>query len=320
MKNNVEAASFRDLEWACEQNFRKHKHYWHLYTDGQASEIIFRSAEEMKIGMNLWGICSLQSMDIKQFTFELMNNHMHCILAGEKEDCVKMFDTYKARLWRCLSRSGRTIDMSCFECRLIEITSLQSLRNEIIYANRNGFVVRPDCTPFSYPWGAGACFFNPFLKLLPSVLYDDLTIREKRKICHSYAVDILPDMIHQPAVRQVRVLDGVILPSCYCDVAEAESMFRSAHHYFQLLTRKYEAYGEIAARLHENVFIADEEMYSAVCALCMKYYGVKNPGQLSAKDRVEVARRMRQDFNASNRQIQKILKLDASIVAELFPA
>jgi hypothetical protein len=152
------------------------------------------------------------------------------------------------------------------------------------------------------------------------VLYDDLTIREKRKICHSYAVDILPDMIHQPAVRQVRVLDGVILPSCYCDVAEAESMFRSAHHYFHLLTRKYEAYGEIAARLHESVFIADEEMYSAVCALCMKYYGVKNPGQLSAKDRVEVARRMRQDFNASNRQIQKILKLDASIVAELFPS
>jgi hypothetical protein len=52
----------------------------------------------------------------------------------------------------------------------------------------------------------------------------------------------------------------------------------------------------------------------------VKCFGVKTPGQLPAKDRVEMARRMRQDFNASNRQIQKILKLDASIVAELFPA
>lgn len=311
MKKDNVAVSFRDLEWDCELNYRKHSKYWHLHTDGRNAEIIFRTKEELIAGMNLLAICCLLFPDIKVFTFVLMNNHLHIILAGRKERCEELFAMFKTKLWKFLCRNGRVVDMKGFECQLIEITSLNSLRNEIAYVNRNGYVVRPDCTPFSYPWGAGPLFFNPFLRLLPCVPYEGLPVRAKRAICHSNSVEL-------PAVG-VKVCEGVIQPSCYCDIQAAESFFRSAHHYFQLLTRKFEAYGEIASRLHESVFIGDEEMYSAVCSLCMRYFGAKNPGQLSPKDRIEMARRMHHDFNASNRQIQQILKLEASIVSELFP-
>ena len=60
-------------------------------------------------------------------------------------------------------------------------------------------------------------------------------------------------------------------------------------------------------------------MYSAVCMLCMKLYDVKNPAQLTTKDRIEMARRIKQDYNASNRQIRSILKLDKTTVDQLFP-
>ena len=311
MKTDSTAVAFRDLEWNCELNFKKHKHYWHLYTDGRNADIIFRDQEEMKIGMNLLAISCLNFPHVTVFTFALMNNHLHLILAGEAENCRALFEMFKSRLWKCFSRNSRTVDLSSFECSIIEIESLQSLRNEIVYVNRNGYVTRPDCTPFSYPWGSGACFFNPFLKALPSVSYSELTVREKRKICHSNDVAI-------PS-SDVKVIEGVILPSCFCSIAEAQSVFRSAHHYFQHLTKRYEAYSEIASRLHESIFIADDEMYSAVCSLCMKYYGVKNPSQLSAKDRIEMAKKMRQDYNASNRQIKAILKLESSMIDELFP-
>ena len=86
------------------------------------------------------------------------------------------------------------------------------------------------------------------------------------------------------------------------------------------LSRKFEAYGEIAERLHESVFIADEEMYSAVTLLCVRYFSVKHPGQLSAKDRIEMARMMKKEYNASNRQIRSILKLDKDLVEQLFPS
>ena len=312
MKNDPGAVSFRDLEWECELNFKKYPHCWHLYTDGRDADIIFRDQEDMKIGMNLMGISSLCFPDVKIFTFELMNNHLHIILAGLRSRCEDLFNMFKGRLWKCLSRNGRVVDMHKFNCEMIEITSLQSLRNEIIYVNRNGYVARPDCTPFSYPWGAGAWFFNPLLSALKCSFFKDMTIREKRTICRSNDVDV-------PSGDDIRIHDGMILPSCFCDIAAAEAFFRSAHHYFQQLTRKFEAYGEIAERLHESVFIADEEMYSAVCMLCMRLYGVKHPGMLAAKDRVEMARKMKQDYNASNRQIRSILKLEKDFVDLLFP-
>ena len=115
------------------------------------------------------------------------------------------------------------------------------------------------------------------------------------------------------------VYDGVILPASFCHISEAESFYRSAHQYFHHISRKFEAYSEIAERLHESVFISDEEMYAAVCALCVKIYNMKNPTQLGVKERIEMARHMHQKYNASNRQIRNILKLDNSIVETMFP-
>lgn len=311
MKKDPVAASFRDLEWDCELKFRKYRHIWHLYTDGRNADIIFRDQEDMKVGMNLIGISLLKFPDLKMFTFELMNNHLHIILSGERCRCEEFFSTFKARLWKFFSRNGRIVNMHDFNCGLAEITTLQSLRNEIVYVNRNGYVVHPECTPFSYPWGAGACFFNPFMRELQSVSYRNLTVREKRGICHSNDICLPGD--------NIKVYKGVILPSSYCAVTEAESFFRNAHQYFHYLSKRYEAYGEIAGRLHETVFIADEEMYAAVCMLCQQIHGVKHPGLLNAKDRIEMARRMHQDYNASNRQIRSILKLDKQLVEQLFP-
>ncbi len=311
MKTSIEAVSFRNLEQDCEFRFKKGEPFWHLYTDGSKADIIFSSNEDFKSGMNLLGVCALRTPEVKVYTFTLMNNHLHIILSGDPTKCRELFHMFRLMLQRHFIRSGKTVNLKDFECQMIQIESIQSLRNEIAYANRNGFVVRPDCTPFSYPWGAGAAFFNPLSKLLPSVEYKTLKVRQKRKICHSNNID-LPE-------EGVMVYDGVILPSSFCHIDEAESFFRSAHQYFQHISRKFEAYSEIAERLHENVFISDEEMYSAVCTLCVKMFNIKSPAQLGAKERIDMARQMRQKYNASNRQIRNILKLDNSIVESLFP-
>ena len=311
MINNFDAVSFRDLEQDCEYRFMTGKPFWHLFTDGNKVDIIFKSDEDFKAGMNLLAVCCLRFPDVIVLTFELMNNHLHMILSGLEERCRELFEAFKAMLRRYFARNGRIVNLKKFNCEIIPIPSLQSLRNEIIYTNRNGFVVRPECTPFSYPWGAGAWFFNPFLSHIPAKELDRMTVKEKRSICHSNNINI-------PS-SDVKVYDGLILPESFCRIRYAEKIFRNAHHYFHLLTRKFEAYSEIANRLHEKVFISDEEMYSAVCSLCIKSYNVKNPSQLGSKERIEMARKMRQDFNASNRQIRNILKLESSIVDTLFP-
>lgn len=311
MKTSIEAVSFRDMEQDCEFRFQKDYPFWHLYTDGHKADIIFSDNEDFKSGMNLLGVCCLRSPEVKVYTFVLMNNHLHMILSGASSKVIELFDMFRLMLQRHFARSGRVVNLKDFKCQLIRIDSLQSLRNEIVYVNRNGFIVRPDCTPFSYPWGAGASFFDPCSKLLPSVTYDSLKVKQKREICRSNNIDL-------PSAKAM-VYDGVILPSSFCNISEAESFYRSAHQYFHHISRKFEAYSEIAERLHESVFISDEEMYSAVCSLCVKIYNMKNPTQLGVKERIEMARHMHQKYNASNRQIRNILKLDNSIVETMFP-
>lgn len=311
MKTDSVAGSFWDAERDCEFRFNQEGPFWHLYTDGHKNDIIFSCKEDMAVGMNLIAVSALAFPKIKVLTFELMNNHVHVILRGSCEDCEAFFALFKSKLAKFFARNGRVVNLRDFNCNMIEITSLQALRNEIVYVNRNGFVAIPSCTPYSYPWGAGAFFFNTIVAKLSFVEFGSLTVRDRRTICRSNNIIDLP--------KDLKVCDGIILPSSWCSIKEAESYFRNAHHYFQCLTKKYEAYSEIAGRLHESVFITDEEMYSAVCALCVKTYNVKHPAHLSAKEKVEMARRMRNEYNASNRQIKNILKLDKEIVDELFP-
>ena len=59
---------------------------------------IFCNEEDFKIGM--WCLAAALHLckSVRVITFELMGNHIHLILAGAKEDCIKVFDLFAARL------------------------------------------------------------------------------------------------------------------------------------------------------------------------------------------------------------------------------
>ena len=74
-----------------------------------------------------------------------------------------------------------------------------------------------------------------------------------------------------------------------------------------------------AKRLHDLVFLTDEELYSAVSMVCKKNYNTKQPSLLAAKEKVEMAKIMHYEYNATNRQIKSILKMEMHIIESLFP-
>lgn len=310
MNDNLGAANYRDKESLCESVFNANGPYWHMYTNGALQTILFTGPDDMKVAMNLFAV-SVQKTDAKVYTFEIMNNHIHVIFSGAKEKGLELFGYFKLKLGRYFCRQKRVVDLTEFNPDFVQIETLQSLRNEIVYANRNGYLVHPAYTPFTYPWGANSCYFNPQMKCCDSTPYKDLKVAQKRIICRSNEVNL--------GNENLRVYDGVILPSTYCHISEGESFFRDAHHYFHLLSRNYEAYSEIASRIHEQIVLTDEEMYAAVTMLCRKDYNVKQPALLPGKEKVELARRMHDDYNASNRQIRSILKISQEYVDEMFP-
>ena len=310
MKKDFSALSFSEKERICESIFTANGPYWHVYTDGTTMQNIFCCEEDFKAGM--WCLAAALHLckDVQMLTFELMGNHAHLILAGQRDACIKAFDLFAVRLKKAFPKGKRAIDWSQFKMDIIPIESLQALRNEIIYTNRNAFVATPIYTPDSYPWGGGCAYFCPWLKHLITSSLGELSVLTQRTLLHTKNI--------APFANLREINSTPFIPS-FCDIKLGESMFRDARSYFNSLTRNAEAFSQIAARLKDSIFLTDEELYSALGSYISKEYSVRTPSELSAQQKIETARYMHFNYNASNQQLRRMLRMDIMILEELFP-
>ncbi|MBQ3613124.1 MAG: hypothetical protein II989_03440 [Bacteroidales bacterium] len=310
MKKDLNALSFSEKESICERIFISNGPYWHLYTDGTKMQNIFRCEDDFKTGMWILAASLHISKGVKALTFELMGNHIHLILAGEREDCINAFEIFAAKLRLAFPKRQCAIDWSKFKMDILPIETLQALRNEIIYTNRNAFVANPAYTPDSYPWGGGCAYFNPWLKHLKTTPLGNLKVNIQRALLHTRDVSQFSELIE---------VGGMPFIPSFCDISLGESMFRDARSYFNSLTRNAETFSQIASRLKDSIFLTDEELYSVICSHISKEYSVKAPSQLSAQQKIDTARHMHFSYNASNRQLKRMLRLDLAVLEELFP-
>lgn len=301
--------TFAEKERACEIAFEECGPFWHVYTDGTGMGDIFCSEEDLKLGMTLLAVCATVSPEVDLITFELMSNHVHLIMHGEREDCLEFFEFYKRRLKRLFTKMGRVVDWDCFQQHILEIESLKALRNEIIYANRNAYVANYKYTPFSYPWGGGWAYFSPIVYMLPVKTAEEMGSSKMRELTHYRDVANLAPLKF--------VGDVPFIPS-FCRIDIGERMFQDARSYFHLLTRNAEAFSQIASRLRDTVFLTDDEMF-VVAARCAAEMFSTKLGLLTPDQRVQLARKLHFDYNATNQQLRRVLKLDISVLNEMFP-
>lgn len=310
MKKDYSALSFSEKERICESIFIANGPYWHVYTDGTKMQNIFCCEDDFKTGM--WCLAAGVHLceGVQMLTFELMGNHAHLILAGQREACIKAFDLFAERLKKAFPKRLRAVDWSQFKMDILPIESLQALRNEIIYANRNAFVANPSYTPDTYPWGGGCAYFSPWLQHLTTSPLGELPILTQRSLLHTKNIERLADL------RQMNSMP--FIPS-FCNIRLGESMFRDARSYFNSLTRNAEAFSQIAARLKDIIFLTDDELYSAMISYINKEYSVRTAAELSAQQKIDTARHMHFHYNASNQQLRRLLRMDIAVLEELFP-
>ena len=310
MKKDYSALSFSEKERICESIFIANGPYWHVYTDGTKMQNIFCCEEEFISGMWCLAAALHLSKDVKALTFELMTNHVHLILAGQRNNCINAFDLFAARLKKAFPKRDRAIDWNLLKMDILPIESLQALRNEIIYANRNAFVANAAYTPDSYPWGGGCTYFCPWLKHLPTSPLGGLPILTQRSLLHTKRIESFADL---------KQLDSMPFIPSFCDIELGESMFRDARSYFNSLTRNAEAFSQIASRLKDSVFMTDDELYSVLYSYINKEYSVKTAAELTAQQKIDTARHLHFNCNASNQQLRRMLRMDLAILEELFP-
>ena len=308
--NAMKILSFSDKEFICQQNFDKHGPFWHIATPGTSTEILFTNADEYRFGMTLMAE-SLYCCDLTAYAFTLMSNHIHVIAgASSSRKCIDFLEHFKSRLSRFAQGKGRNLDLDDFVNEPIPINGLQYLRNNLVYVDRNAYVINSAQTPHSHPWGTAFLYFGYSIGIIPSQPLSDLSLREKRQLTHSRSC-VLPD--------SCTIRNGFVAPESIVDWRTGHSFFRDAHQYFNMLTKNREAYAEFAKIYGDKIVLTDKEMYSAAMAIANKDYQVSTFGDLTDSQRVATAKKMHFDYNASNAQLYRILKVDKALLQELFP-
>ena len=342
-KNYNAMKNFYDDEALCAQQFYELGECWHLWTP-ENFEIIFTCEEDFKAGMGIIGIAAKLYPDVRILTFQLMTNHLHMTLSGRRERIVEMFGEIRSMLRKYFKAQGRTIDWSKFTAQTRALQTLEDVRNVIIYNNRNGYVVNPSSTPFTYPWGANRYYFNPDAKELAGIQSVEMTYKQRRAVSHTHKSNDLAGL---------KTFKDYALPTSFCDIEAGERLFRNPAHYFSKISRSIEADAKIAKEIGESVFCTDDDLYSAVCRMAAEKFsklmgasggigmgqghgagqGVASqaggaggqtfgrqisPAQLPAQAKLEIAKTMRFEYNASSKQLQRMLKLDEKIISTLF--
>lgn len=292
-------------EFECESTFRRMGQVYNANTP-ENHPVIFKSEQDFKAAMSILAVCAAKYPEVKVYAFQLMSNHIHLVTGGSKMEIHYFFDFFVSRL---LKYFGDALDLSGFTLKLFPVSDLAYLRNAIAYVNRNGFVVNNDVTPFSYPWGSSRYFFQSAARRYEEVCSRAMGVAALRSLMHSRACDHLKDL---------KSIDGYISPMEFCHITEAESVFRDAKQYFFTISRNVESNSEIAKSIGESIYYTDNDLYSAATKMSKEHFGEYNLKSLPAEAKLEIAKRLHFDYNAGDKQLNRLLGIDPMILRALF--
>lgn len=300
--------TFAFEESRCELLFRGLRPCWHLYTP-ENYNVILQGPNDYKVAMTLLALCSLCFPSVKILTFQWMSNHLHIVLSGTPEDIARLFEMLKQYLGQYLKRLGRS-GLGDWKYKIREAGDLKDIRNVIAYTNRNGFIVHQDTTPFSYPWGANRYFFNPEADLRFESCAEAIRQKTIRQVTHAHRFD---SFVGKP------FLDGIIPPPVFCDIKTAQGLYRSAQHYFWMVSKNVEGMKGIAEQIGESIYYTDDDLFFVILKICREKYGVEKASLLTASAKVEIARQLHFEYNASAKQVARLLKLDLAMLSSCWP-
>lgn len=301
--------NFECRESSYELLFRELGPCWHLWTS-EDHAIIFFNEEMFQAGMTILGFCKTLFPRVDILTFTLMSNHLHIACSGSQEDVLQMFESFKKYLGQYIKAKGYDISLYDFRPQLRRLEDLSDVKNVILYDNRNATVVSSLYTPFNYPWGAGYYFFNTEAKKRYEESSVKILTRQLRKFVRSRKSNYNSEL---------RVLDGYVSPMSFCRIEIAERLFNSPREYFHRISHNIESSKKIASEIGERMYYDDTDLYLAVMGLCRKKYNKSSVAMLNKDEKIELAKVIKFDYNASNKQICRMLRIEPTIIEALFP-
>lgn len=284
------------------------KCYYHVTSSALETNVIFQSREDFITGMNDVVLCLLK-YDVRILCFCLMSNHFHFVLYGSYKECYGFIQEYKQLCAMRMRHSRAEVNpLKSVEIRFDLLDTEEYLKNAIAYVLRNPLAAHIIMMPYYYEWSSMSAYFRGGLPL-KGVPVNGLSIRRRREILKSRHA-VVPDTF---LVNE----DGIIPPACYvaCDIVER--LFPHPSFLMMALARKVENEMEIRMGAAERIVMSDVELKTQIGELIRSEFGVSAMSHLSADDRLRLCLLVRRNFNASVKQIARLLRLSQDIVASV---
>ena len=286
----------------------KKKNYYHVSSEALEKNDIFQSREDFVTAMNDIALCVLK-YDVVILCFCLMSNHFHFVLRGSYQDCYAFMCEFKRICAiRMRDRNGEVSGLKDVELHFDLLDTQEYLENAIAYVLRNPLAARIIVMPCFYEWSSAASYFRGQFKE-NGVQVNFLSLRKRREILRTRYPEVPDEYILNP--------QGFICPSCYVAAEEVERLFRHPSRLMMALARKLENEFEVASGAANRIVMLDQELKTQVLELVKHEFGVSSLAQLSANDRLRLCLLVRRNFNASVKQIARVLRLSQSLVASV---
>lgn len=284
------------------------KNYYHVSSKALEKNVMFRSREDFVVAMNDVAMCALR-FDVRILCFCLMSNHFHFVLKGSYSECYAFIAEFKRLCsMRMHIRNGEIGGMRDVVVQLDLLDTVEYLENAIAYVLRNPLAARIIAMPYFYEWSSILTYFRGG-KLANGLCLNKLSVRKRREVLKS-KYDAVPDSF-------VLTEQGYVDTTCYIDAEEVERIFRHPSRFIIALGRKVENEFEIATGAAQRLCVTDIEIQSQMRDLIQKEFGVSSLSQLSADDRLRMCLLLKRNFNASVKQIARVLRLSQDVVASV---
>lgn len=300
-------SSFNEQEYACQKCFEDAGSWYHACTT-ENYPVFLISENDYKLAISLLGLVAMLYHDVRIVAFEVMNNHLHLITVGNKDRIETLLEDFVTLMQRNAVSFTACQPLSEIRFHLHHIDDLRYARNAIAYVHRNRFLVDPSVTPFTFRWGSNQLYFNPLQVNCMRNAQMPTTQRWRRNISRRHVYD---------SMENVMQFDNYVCPLCFCDYALGEGLYRSARHYYETMSKSVEGMSQIAKIIGESVILTDDELYKVMLSIARKSYSSDNISELPVVHRLEIARQLRYEYNAGNKQICRMLKLEHPVVESL---
>ena len=267
---------------------------------------MFHTETQYAYGMTVMGLLTLR-FEIKIYDFTLMPNHVHILMSGSGDQCVRAFEYYKEKINRRLLRDGYPPLPADYGFKLRRIETQEQMKTNILYLGRNPFE-KQISVPGGYLWGTAYLHHSMIGKVLEGTCAQDLSMRELECLTGS--------RIPIPGHWQFHPRLG-LLPSSFIKTELFSKLFPTPKDYETRLVKDYEAFVKLGETLDEELEFTKEELADILSQVLRDSFRGKLFGELSGDEKGHLCRILKDNFHLNNSQIADTLHLPEYLIAQL---